>query len=456
MCLAYVNDDDERSAVFNTVLATVKLQHLPQLAIGIRKERDDALTSTYDCRILPQSLFGSHHILFQLEFNDGVSWLLKVPANGYPNSFDEMSALSLRSEALTMRLLKRETTVPVPEVYHFEDSCDNKLSCPFILMEYVAGLPLYEVWFNQSLTPDDLERHRLQTLRDIAQAMTQLNKYVFSQGGAIHFDQDGEPSHVRSFRKLHIGAMLDALRTNDEYDGANIFVTAGPFTCSKSYFTYMLEKRKPAADEDEYSLGLYKLLQLFIDLALADTDAQQQEKGFVLSHPDFDIQNIIVSEDGRLRGLIDWDGVVTVPRCVGNERYPSWLTRDWDPMKYAYDENATPGPDSPNNYENSPTELNHYREIYQGIMKNVLQDKPAKQITSRSLLLENLAIAADNPVSFHSIVERVFEEAKAKTAKDDDDDDTFYTYEVATAYATGKLSESHRERVLRGFQALLS
>ncbi len=55
---------------------------------------------------------------------------------------------------------------------------------------------------------------------------------------------------------------------------------------------------------------------------------------FVLTHRDFDIQNLIVSEDGELRGIIDWDGVAAVPRTLGNERYPEWLTRDWDPGMY--------------------------------------------------------------------------------------------------------------------------
>jgi hypothetical protein len=52
------------------------------------------------------------------------------------------------------------------------------------------------------------------------------------------------------------------------------------------------------------------------------------DKGFVLAHPDFDIQNVIVWEEGELRGLIDWDGVAALPRSLGNERYPGWLTRD--------------------------------------------------------------------------------------------------------------------------------
>ncbi|WEW58895.1 hypothetical protein PRK78_004363 [Emydomyces testavorans] len=296
--------------------------------------------------------------------------------------------------------------------------------------------------------------------------MVQLNKYVFPRGGAIHFDQDGKPSDIGPFRKVHIQAMLNALHTNDEFDGANIFCTAGPFTDPKSYFTYMLEKRNRPANEHEYTRGLYKLLRLLIDLIFTDNNPHLQEKGFVLSHPDFDIQNVIVDQDGRLRGLVDWDGVIAVPRCLGNERYPSRLTRDWDSMKYRYKQDAAPGPNSPNNYENSPTELNHYRQIYQTIMESVLRDKSVKSITSKSLLLENLAIAADDPVSFQSIVERIFEEAKAKTDrvgtrnKDDedenDDDSTFYIYEVATAYEAGKLSESHRQRLVRGFQALLS
>ncbi|KAL4996972.1 hypothetical protein BDV10DRAFT_186629 [Aspergillus recurvatus] len=34
-----------------------------------------------------------------------------------------------------MRLVKRETTIPVPEVYEFVILCNNVLNCPSILME---------------------------------------------------------------------------------------------------------------------------------------------------------------------------------------------------------------------------------------------------------------------------------------------------------------------------------
>ena len=48
---------------------------------------------------------------------------------------------------------------------------------------------------------------------------------------------------------------------------------------------------------------------------------------FVLPHPDFGIRHFIVSEESAFRSLIDWDGIVAVPRTLGNERYPGWLTR---------------------------------------------------------------------------------------------------------------------------------
>ncbi|EDN04842.1 predicted protein [Histoplasma mississippiense (nom. inval.)] len=48
------------------------------------------------------------------------------------------------------------------------------------------------------------------------------------------------------------------------------------------------------------------MLRLFFDLVCPEDQGQQTE--FVLTHPDYGIQNVMVSEDGRLLALIDWDG----------------------------------------------------------------------------------------------------------------------------------------------------
>ncbi|PGH28244.1 hypothetical protein AJ80_00135 [Polytolypa hystricis UAMH7299] len=471
--------DDEHLAGFEKVRAGMKLDNLPPLALRLRIE-DLAQQPVHDCRILPDPLNSVTVFSGFLR-----SLLMDIPAPSM------MPLPALFDQAMTMRLLKRETTIPVPKTYHFDASCDNQLSCPFILMEYIAGRPLYDVWFDQTITPDLLAIRHSRILQDVAEAVTQLNKYEYSPGGAVLFDKDEKPSNIGPFRKVNMNAMLARSRDDgyDGYDGSTIFSSVGPFIDNESFMTRLLDNREPLSDN--YSQGLYKLLKLFIDLALSHDNGKSHEAGFVLTHPDLDLQNVIVSEEGGLLSLIDWDGVIAVPRCLGNERYPSWLTRDWDPVKYRYDEDAFPGPGCPNNRENSPTELEFYRRKYQEIVKQISSPDHARR-TANSLVLENLHIAADDPVCTDSIIEKIFDEVKAKTVSaesaqasytgaststdgqskigegenhggededDDDDDDSvdfFFPYEVATGLISGEIEGSDLQWLKDGFLALLS
>lgn len=80
-------------------------------------------------------------------------------------------------------------------------------------------------------------------------------------------------------------------------------------------------------------------------------------KPFVLAHPDLGIQNVLVAEDGTLQGIIDWDGICSVPRSIGNQRFPSWLSRDWDPFMYGRNEDMERGVEPLGVWEDSPETL---------------------------------------------------------------------------------------------------
>ncbi|KAL5342911.1 hypothetical protein BJX70DRAFT_394351 [Aspergillus crustosus] len=489
--------EDDHLAAFRHVYATLRLDLLPEFVSGLR-QKILSQKSPIGCKVNPEPVFGSHHILFQIDFIDEARWMIKVPANGYERAFDELSARALESEALTMELIKRKTTIPIPEVFDFSSTCDNPLGCSFILMEYVDGRPLYDAWFDRSIAPDILQQHRDQALRGIAEAMIQLQKFTFQQGGTVLFGTDGNPSgDVGPFRTVDVNAMLDNLREDDTYDGSHVFHEIAPISDVKSYFTYALNRREPPSDE--FSQGIYRLLNLFIDLAVKECQSQhKEEKKFILSHPDFDIQNIIVSKtDGSLLGIIDWDGVIAVPRCVsGNEGYPSWLTRDWDPAKYMYRDKTDPdSEDAGSIYESSPAELASFRRRYQEIVAEVSNNPLSKNTTHDSLFLSNLKIAADDPVCTDGIIGKIFDEIKAKTSvlgssvanevtdsqnerdsvkresfeqenvtleksdseeddDDDDDDDDFYLYEVCTDLVKGELEKEQLERLVKGFKAL--
>lgn len=56
-----------------------------------------------------------------------------------------------------MRLIKCEITVPISEVYSFNASTYNDLGCPFVLMEFVETVPLYEIWLEKTSSKTVME-----------------------------------------------------------------------------------------------------------------------------------------------------------------------------------------------------------------------------------------------------------------------------------------------------------
>ena len=139
------------------------------------------------------------------------------------------------------------------------------------------------------------------------------------------YDENAEIVEIGPIGEMDTEVMLDQFHEGGEQVHAAYYET-GPFESALSYLTAPLDHRR----EPSHALqkGCLKILRLWMSLI---PEAYEAGKQFVLSHPDLDIQNVIVGEDGELRGIIDWDGVAAVPRCIGNASLPSWLTRDWNP-----------------------------------------------------------------------------------------------------------------------------
>ncbi|TVY14805.1 Altered inheritance of mitochondria protein 9 [Lachnellula arida] len=474
-------------SMFAAVLSSMHLERLPDFASEIRSRnrhpQDKILPGKNGCSVVSPPLYGSYHILFTIKFNDGEKWLLKVPATGHATRHDRICASSLMSEAMTMRLLRDKTTILIPEVYSFDSSLSNALNCPYILMEYIVAIPLHELWFDNQCPKDLLEARRARALEEIAVAMVQMGALTYGEGGSLVFAEGERDPTIGPMRRMDMQAMLDRLKTDDS-DETAIYCEVEPSKDPKAYFQSLADwSRSPA---DDYGKGLHHLLRHFIDWMPCST--HYVEPDFVLSHPDFDIQNVLVTPEGNLRALIDWDGVATVPRCVGNERYPAWLTRDWDPAKYFY--NPEQGEDI---RENSPEELENYRAMYRGFIgKAIIATRADKwtgdkefnafaTITQNSLVIGSLEIAITDPVSMPDILRKVFnqlkchvpsqplsdkeegDEAKSKEEsikKTDDeggdessDEDDFFLYDIAIALAAGELDDCRLAIIKSGFQA---
>jgi len=391
-------EHDEDLDVFKPVLAALQLQRVPSLASAVRARRT-GISIPIECRIISPPLYGCDHICFLIHFVDNVRWLIRIPATGYRGRFDGITARALASEAQTMQLLKHQTTIPVPEVFQFDASLENELNCPYILMDYINGVALYDIWFDDNASKDILEQRRISILQELASNMVQLDKFAYKNGGQLSFNQEQELTNIGPMKFVDESAMLARLKTDDP-DETLIFRELGPFEDTTSFFLAMLDRHNPPLDP--FNKGVNKLLRLFISWI-----PLKYPNDFVLSHPDFHRLNILVAEDGSLRALVDWDGVAAVPRCVGNRRYPSWLICDWDPELYSYDSKQ----DDTDQKEDSPEELARYREIYAQAMERTLSECDLGQnITRNSLILENIRIAADEPFYRTGIVDKIFRE----------------------------------------------
>lgn len=218
-------------------------------------------------------------------------------------------------------------SVPVPEVFAFNTTLENEIVCPFILMSFIQGMSLYDCWFNKKIPEEELKERRMRALKDIAYAMAELGQFSFSVGGALTFDQDGNLNAPGPIRFIDNQAMIERLDNDDDEDETALYFEAGPFKDANSFYLLTLDRAKEP--ENTLDNKMQKLLRMLFFCV-----PEQQDPKFVLTHPYLDIQNTLVSEDVSLQGLIDWDDVAAVPRLVGNERFPSWLTRDWDPAIY--------------------------------------------------------------------------------------------------------------------------
>lgn len=410
---------------FASILAMMNLDNVSKFASAVRQVGHHstannvtgtvASNSFVGCKVNPTPTSGSYNIVFALDFSDGISWILKIPANGHGQRFDDLASKSLVAEARTMLMIKNTTTIPVPMVYAFDASLDNELRVPFILMERIDGAPLYQGWFNEDGHPKaQVESFRARALQSLASAMVQLNHFMLDSGGSIVFDSDDRAIGVGGAKVVDANTMWYC--RDDNPDDVDIFCEKGPFTNPKTALLFMLDRRLSQPTDSKYLKGIYVLLRMLIEWAY---ERKTHGPRFVLSHTDLNFQNILVTKDGTLRGLIDWDGVAAVPREVGAAQLPIWLMHDWIESQYDYNiEERKPRAEAGYD-ESSPDELSCYRAMYAQFVEQEVKcntkesgyltlhgttPKEEADVTRRSLVMRNLEIATNSPMVASDIV----------------------------------------------------
>ena len=420
-------------------LLSISTPSLLTLASNVRNRISAQDQEPTENNRLISRLFGSYNLVHIVEFADGVKYVIRVPATGWGSRFTGTAKHSLESQALTMRFLRKETTMPLPEIYGIDLTSSNEIGAPYIVMSFISGFTVSSKWFDKT-GPTPLEERRQRTLDTVAEAMSQLRRFQFDQIGSLQFN-DGLCKD-----KITIGSCYnwDEGAIGDEDYGQKLTVKqSGPFSTSESYLRFHFNKSKSAKHGYPFTIGSEKLMNSIIGhlpLSTINPSSRQSPETFVLSLPDYDSQNIMIDEQGNLTGLIDWDNVHTVPRFLGYSSFPGWITRDWDPLMYNYPRNER---------ENSPEELEQYRERYCNKMKHLLDQGGDSRFTTKSHIYEAAAIAATSDACRLEIVKKfvdwIFEDEPEHDALD-----------LLDEVGLGELGSKEQSKLESGFKALLS
>ncbi|KAE9965979.1 hypothetical protein BLS_007282 [Venturia inaequalis] len=388
-------DEDEEESIWWGDVRDIDDQVLIDLAV-----KHLGATHGSICSVL-ERLEGSYNCAYVMQFSEGAKFVIRVPAAGRPGRWTQTDADALRSQVLTMAYIRRQTNFPIPDTLFFSTSLDVEgFGYPFIISQYLPGKQVSEVWGTGLDYDADLERRRQKILRSLAQTMSRLQNLSFPASGSLYFqhnlddnpkvgprhmvDETRYPSRTPYYEPSYSDTpshLRDRLDMWWEHTKINVNYELSPFS--------------PEAMEAN---GKYEILQMAIDsLPLPDSGVLngQPLESFVLAPPDFDCQNILVDDEGNVTGIIDWDGVHTVPRFAGFAALPLWLTRDFTDARWEWD----------GELGNSDWDLARYRQCYAGYMFNAMQGQGDCRFTAKSHLFQLLqfGVERENKMSWGAV-----------------------------------------------------
>jgi Phosphotransferase enzyme family len=374
-------EDDEE---FSAIIASISPLHLQELALTTRRNLYNDLPDT-TCVLSTPPRTGSFNIVYELSFSDGVKWAIRIPAQG--DVFSLSRSRSFYLDIVTQRFIASKTSMPIPPIHYWSLDSNNILSRPFVIMDFMPGTNLSKLW-NDKKWITGLKQERI--FEQIAGWMTELAALEFDQIGRL--DLDGASGMHRVVPFPDRSALMGEVQGRKEPD---IPVPAGPFDTAHSFLSFLLSIRRHASDSP-----MLAVLQLFLS-ALPNTTLDGPP--FVLSHPDFDSQNVLVDHDGTITGIIDWDNVDIRPRQGAAAAYPMWLTVDWDPLFYGWSKDASP---EDNAGHDSPAELAAYRRAYLDAITRASRGR-LTHITRNSHIWTTLYIALTNRIATSDIVDHL-------------------------------------------------
>ncbi|KAJ7211042.1 kinase-like domain-containing protein [Mycena haematopus] len=347
------------------------------------------------CVVDPVPKVGAFNVVYFLQFTDGVRWVARIPIAPWSEALRKRMSL----DRVSLDFISTHTTIPVPRIIDCQTTQDNVLGRPYVLMTFLPGTQLAKLWFDPVWFND---QRRNTVFLSLAGYLSQLSRHEFPSIGQLDMDPTTHAYFVGPFYPSS-----DAISQGE----ASPNPTCGPYQSTHVYLQSSIALQVDISSSTTEIATLH-LLRIFAGMI---PEPAFDAAPFYLSHPDCNYQNILVDAEGHVTGLIDWDDVVVGPRQSAFARYPSWITRDWDPVMYSYrapsDSEATPANaedlSREAQQEDSPQTLSRFRDEYLAVFNALNPDHG--RLTRHSHLVEALEIAIQAPFTCPGILNRFTE-----------------------------------------------
>ncbi|KAK1657037.1 hypothetical protein BDP55DRAFT_41921 [Colletotrichum godetiae] len=250
------------------------------------------------CQLLRDIGLGYNHMVRIIQFDDGVRWVarLRMPSFG-TSAVSENSDQSVEAvencEYNTISLVRQKTSIPIPEVHAIEARRDCDVKAPFMLMDCLPGNVGMDL--GMKIPPG----YKQTFLRRLAQIQVQLATVQLPMIGTIvSRNEDG------TYRQGPIRGLGGPFNTATEFFQA---------WAAKTTFGMTDEELRTASGQyaDEIIPSVSSFPKSISDLA--SRLSARDHCPFPLCHGDFGHNNIIVDDEYRVLGLIDWEASFAGP-----------------------------------------------------------------------------------------------------------------------------------------------
>ncbi|KAH0553043.1 hypothetical protein GP486_006762 [Trichoglossum hirsutum] len=281
---------DDQSARVREFLDNVNLDALAEMTQDIFQQ---------PCVVSQNFARGACAIVFEIALKNGDPIVARLsPPSITPTFRSTSSEYKTKNYAAWLRYLRTHTDIPVPEVY---DACaisKNAIRAPYILMQAIVGRNLLDHGTRLAIYPIPDEK-RLKLFHNLASLMAQAYRCQFTAIGGLEMCPN-----TGQF----------AIVSSQNFDGSPFNSAKDYYHCVANNIEACFHNYRTSTDPEVKAHSIFlpwiaKRMVMELEFGTSGIDRGP----FALCHEDWAFHNLILGDDYKINGIIDWEFAMALP-----------------------------------------------------------------------------------------------------------------------------------------------